>query len=181
MRQVNIATQLGCSQAAVSKIKRRNGLNMSNCGRKRITNARNDWKLQRIVKKKCHFVNSSMTSQEWKRVWHLVSRNINFCLLQEMGYRNRLPVTKPLLNKKQQQKRLQWAREHQDCDAAQWFRVTFSDEPKFCISFGNQGTKVWRLLGEQNHQSCVKQCQIASVSDGMESQVFILSASFTPL
>ena len=156
MRQVDIATQVGCSQAAVSRILRRNGSNRSSCGRKRKTNARDDRKLGRIVKKR-RFANSSQISQEWNESGIQVSRSTTFRRLQEMGYRSRVPVTKPLLSKKQRQKRLQWAREHQDWNAAQWFRVMFSDESKFCISFGNQGTRVWRRSGEQNHPSCLKQ------------------------
>ncbi len=31
---------------------------------------------------------------------------------------------------------------------AQWSKVLFSDESKFCISFGNQGPRVWRKSGE---------------------------------
>ena len=61
IRQVNIATQVGCPQAAVSKLLRRNGLNRSNCGRKRNTNARDDRKLRRSVKKR-RFTNSSEMS-----------------------------------------------------------------------------------------------------------------------
>ncbi len=39
---------------------------------------------------------------------------------------------------------------------AQWFKVLFSDESKFCISFGNQGPRVWRKGGEAHSQSCLK-------------------------
>ena len=57
----------------------------------------------------------------------------------------------------------------------QWPRVTFSVESKFCISFSNQGTKVWRLSEEQNHPSCVKQSQILPVYDGVGGHVFVWS------
>ncbi len=33
---------------------------------------------------------------------------------------------------------LTWAREKKNWAVAQWFKVLFSDESKFCISFGNQ-------------------------------------------
>ncbi len=39
---------------------------------------------------------------------------------------------------------------------AQWSKVLFSDESKFCISFGNQGPRVWRKGGEAHSQSCLK-------------------------
>ncbi len=48
-------------------------------------------------------------------------------------------ATKPLLNQRQRQKRLTWAKEKKNWTVAQWSKVLFSDESKFCISFGNQG------------------------------------------
>ncbi len=35
-------------------------------------------------------------------------------------------------------------------------QVLFSDESKFCISFGNQGPRVWRKGGEAHSPSCLK-------------------------
>ncbi len=48
-------------------------------------------------------------------------------------------ATKPLLKQKQRQKHLTWATEKKNWTVAQWSKVLFSDEFKFCISFGNQG------------------------------------------
>ncbi len=39
---------------------------------------------------------------------------------------------------------------------AQWSKVLFSDESKFCISFGNQGPRVRRKSGEAHSPSCLK-------------------------
>ncbi len=47
-------------------------------------------------------------------------------------------ATKPLLNQRQRQKRLTWAVEKNNWTVAQWSKVLFSDESKFCISFGNK-------------------------------------------
>ncbi len=47
-------------------------------------------------------------------------------------------ATKPLLNQRQRQKRLTWAVEKKNWTVAQWSKVLFSDESKFCISFGNK-------------------------------------------
>ncbi len=46
------------------------------------------------------------------------------------------------------QRRLTWAKEKKNWTVAQWSKVLFSDESKFCISFGNQGPRVWRKGGE---------------------------------
>ncbi len=53
-------------------------------------------------------------------------------------------ATEPLLNQKHCQKHLTWTKEKKNWTVAQWFKVLFSDESKFCISFGNQGPRVWR-------------------------------------
>ncbi len=53
-------------------------------------------------------------------------------------------ATKPLLNQRQRQKHLTWAVEKNNWTVAQRSKVLFSDESKFCISFGNQGLRVWR-------------------------------------
>ncbi len=54
------------------------------------------------------------------------------------------------------QRRLASAKEKKNWTVAQWSKVLFSDESKFCISFGNQGPRVWRKGGEARSQSCFK-------------------------
>ncbi|KAI2652527.1 Transposable element Tc1 transposase [Labeo rohita] len=47
-----------------------------------------------------------------------------------------------LLNHRRRQRRLTWAKEKKKWTVAQWSKVLFSDEGKFCISFGNQVPRV---------------------------------------
>ncbi len=54
------------------------------------------------------------------------------------------------------QGRLTWAKDKKNWTVAQWFKVLFSDESKFCISFGDQGPRVWRKGGEAHSPSCLK-------------------------
>ncbi len=54
------------------------------------------------------------------------------------------------------QRRLTWGKEKKNWTVAQWSKVLFSDESKFCISFGNQGPRVWRKGGEAHSPSCLK-------------------------
>ncbi len=54
------------------------------------------------------------------------------------------------------QRRLTWAKEKKNWTVAQWSKVIFSDESKFCSSFGNQGPRVWRKGGEAHSLSCLK-------------------------
>ncbi|KAI2668016.1 Transposable element Tcb2 transposase [Labeo rohita] len=62
----------------------------------------------------------------------------------------------PLLNHRQCQRHLTWAKVKKKWTVAQWSKVLFSDENKFCISFGNQGPRVWRKGREAHSPSCLK-------------------------
>ncbi|KAI2654202.1 Transposable element Tc1 transposase [Labeo rohita] len=65
-------------------------------------------------------------------------------------------VHRPLLYHRQHQRRLTWAKEKKKWTVAQWSIVLFSDESKFCISFGNQSPRVWRKGGVAHSPSCLK-------------------------
>ncbi len=65
-------------------------------------------------------------------------------------------ATKPLLKQKHHQKHLTWAKERKNGTVAQWSKVQFSDESTFCISFGNQGHRVWRKSGETQNPCYLK-------------------------
>lgn len=70
--------------------------------------------------------------------------------MQDMGFSCHIPCVKPLLNKRQRQKRLAWAKDQKDPSAAAWSKVMFSDESKCCMPFGmiSKGPRVWRKRGE---------------------------------
>ncbi len=72
------------------------------------------------------------------------------------SYVFRKRANKPLLNQRQRQKHLTWAVEKKNWTVVQWSKVLFSDESKFCISFGNQGPRVWRKSGEAQNPCCLK-------------------------
>ncbi len=72
------------------------------------------------------------------------------------GYNFRKRATKPLLKQKHRQKHLIWAKEKKNWTVTQGSKVLFSDESKFCISFGNQGPRVWRKSGEAQNPCCLK-------------------------
>ncbi len=54
------------------------------------------------------------------------------------------------------QRRLTWTKKKKNWTVTQWSKVLFSDESKFCISFGNQGPRVWRKGGEAHSPSFLK-------------------------
>ncbi len=151
--QTFIAKEAGCSQSAVSKHVNRKLSGRKKCGRKRCTTNREN--LMRIVKQN-RFKNLGELNKEWTEAGVKASRATTHRCVKEFGYSCRIPLVKPLLNHRQRQRRLTWAKEKKNWTVAQWSKVLFSDESKFCISFGNQGPRVWRKGGEAHSPSCMK-------------------------
>ncbi len=96
----------------------------------------------RIVKQN-RFKNLDELHKEWTEAGVKASRVTTHRRIKEFGYSCR-------------QRRLTWAKEKKNWTVAQWSKVLFSDESKFCISFGNQGPRVWRKGGEAHSPSCLK-------------------------
>ncbi len=122
---------------------------------KRCTTNRENCSLMRIVKQN-RFKNLGELHKEWTEAGVNASRATTHKRVKEFGYSCRIPLVKPLLNHRQRQRRLTWAKEKKNWTVAQWSKVLFSDESKFCISFGNQGPRVWRKGGEAHSPSCMK-------------------------
>ncbi len=101
----------------------------------------------------------SFTSSELKLEWvHQESPRSDI-------FRKR--ATKPLLKQKQHQKHLSWAKEKNNWTVAQCSNVLFSDESTFCISFVNQGPRIWRKRGESQNPCCLKSSVKFPVSDDL--------------
>ncbi len=115
-----------------------------NLGRKRCTSNRDDRKLENTVKQA-----DSNTCESFTRSG-LKLESVHQESPCSDVFRKR--ATKPLLNQRQRQKHLTWAVEKKNS----WSKVLFSDESKFCISFGNQGPRVWRKSGEAQNPCCLK-------------------------
>ncbi len=137
-----IGKEAGCSQSAVSKHVNRKLSGRKKCGRKRCTTNREKHSLMRIVKQN-RFKNLGELHKEWTEAGVKVSRATTHRRVKEFGYSCR-------------QRRLTWAKEKKNWTVAQWSKVLFSDESKFCISFGNQGPRVWTKSGEAHSPSCLK-------------------------
>ncbi len=129
-----IAKEAGCSQSAVSKHVNRKLSGRKKCGRKRCTTNRENHSLMRNVKQN-RFKNFGELHKEWTEAGVKALRATTHRRVKEYGYSCH-------------QRRLTWAKEKKNWTVAQWSKVLFSDESKFCISFGNQGPKVWRKGGE---------------------------------
>ncbi len=138
--QTCIANEAGCSQSAVSKHVNRKLSGRKKCGRKRCTTNREDPSLMRIVKQN-RFKNLGELHKEWTEAGVKASRATTHRRVKEFGYSCR-------------QRCLTWAKK-KNWTVAQWSKVLFSDESKFCISFGNQGPRVWRKGGEAHSLRCL--------------------------
>ncbi len=136
--QTFIAKEAGCSQSAVSKHVNRKLSGREKCGRKKCTTNREKRSLMRIVKQN-RFKNCGELHKKWTEAGVEASRATTHRRVKEFGYSCR-------------QRCLTWAKE-KNWTVAQWSKVLFSDESKFCISFGIQGPRVWRKGGEAHRQS----------------------------
>ncbi len=132
-----ISKEAGSSQSAVSK-----HVNRKLSGRKRCTTNRENRSLMRIVKQNL-FKNLGELHKEWTEAGFKASRAPHTDVSKEFGYSCR-------------QRSLTWAKEKKNWTIAQWFKVLFSDESKCCISFGNQGPRVWKKGGEAQSPRCLK-------------------------
>ncbi len=94
------------------------------------------------IVKQNQFKNLGELHKEWTEAGVKASRATTHRRVKEFGYSSR-------------QRRLTWAKE-KNWTAAQWSKVLFSDESKICISFGNQGPRVWRTGGEAHSPSFLK-------------------------
>ncbi len=140
--QTFVDKEAGCSWSAVSKHVNRKLSGRKKCGRKRCTTNRENRSLMRIVKQN-RFKKLGELHKEWTEAGVKALRATTHRHVKEFGYSCH-------------QRRLTWAKEKKNWTVAQWSKVLFSDESKFCISFGNQGPRVWRKRGEAHSPSCLK-------------------------
>ncbi len=73
---------------------------------------------------------------------------------------------------------LPWTEEKNNWTVAQWSKVLFSDESKFCISFVNQGPRVWRKRGEAQNPCCLKSSVKSMSSAGVGPKCFLKSTVY---
>ncbi len=105
-----IAKEAGCSQSSVSKHINREAKGRKRCGRKKCTSNRDNRTLERIVKQN-PFKNVGEIHKEWTAAGVSASRTTMHRRMQDMGFSCRIPCVKPLLNNRQRQKRLAWAKD----------------------------------------------------------------------
>ncbi len=118
-----IAKEAGCSQSSVSKHINREAKGRKRCGRKKCTSNRDNRTLERIVKQN-PFKNVGEIHKEWTAAGVSASRTTMHRRMQDMGFSCRIPCVKPLLNNRQRQKCLAWAKDKKDWTAAEWSKIS---------------------------------------------------------
>ncbi len=144
--QTFIAKEAGCSQSDVSKHVNRSWVEGKSVEEKDAQPTERTAALWGLSSKIDSRIWVNFTRNGLRLGQGIKSHHTQTC--QEFGYSCRIPLVKPLLNHRQLQRHLTWAKEKKNWTVAQWSKVLFSDESKFCISFGNQGPRVWRKGGE---------------------------------
>ncbi len=135
--QTFIVKEAGCSQSAVSK-----HVNRELSGRKKMHNRPREPQPYEDCQAKS-IQELSELHKEWTEAGVKASRVTTHRRVEEFGYSCL-------------QRRLTWTKEKKNWTVAQWSKVLFSDESKFCISFGNQGPRVWRKGGEAHSPGFLK-------------------------
>ncbi len=168
-----IAKEAGCSQSSVSKHINREAKGRKRCGRKKCTSNRDNRTLERIVKQN-PFKNVGEIHKEWTAAGVSASRTTTHRRMQDMGFSCRIPCVKPLLNNRQRQKRLAWAKDKKDWTAAEWSKVMFSDESKLCkvIVLWKSGSQSLEEERRGTESTLLEvQCKVSTVSDGLGCHV----------
>ena len=151
------ARVVGRSKSVVSRIVKRyneeNSLDeKKKLGRPLKTDAREDRELVRMAKSD-RFQSSRKLASKFAAG---ISHQTVIRRLGKVGFKSKVAAVKPLISKKNQRKRLEFARVHQTWTQSQWNSIHFSDESKFNV-FGNDGQRfVWRQKNEKLSSACVK-------------------------
>ncbi len=139
------------------------------CGRKKCTSNRDNRTLERIVKQN-PFKNVGEIHKEWTAAGVSASRTTTHRRMQDMGFSCLIPCVKPLLNNRQRQKRLAWAKDKKDWTGAEWSKVMFSDESQFSkVKSGSQSLEDERRGTES--MLLEVQCKVSTVRDGLGCHV----------
>ncbi len=105
----------------------------------------------RIVKQN-RFKNLGELHKEWTEAGVKASRATTHRRVKEFGYSCCIPLVKPLLNHRQRQRRLTWAKEKKSWTVAQWSKVLFSDESNFVFHLETKvlesGGRVEKLIAQ---------------------------------
>lgn len=130
--QRQIAAKMKISRCAVQNSLREGGSKRKNCGRKRVTNIRQDRQIKFMVQTSPTISSANISTQLNDDLSiNVSSRTIRRRLSKEMDLKARRPARKPLMTEKQRLARIRFCKTHASKSAEWWHRVMFSDESTF--------------------------------------------------
>lgn len=118
-------------------------------GRPRKTTAREDRYLQRQATQRRRTTANVMRHHLRAATNTIISGQTTRNRLHDVNLRARRPVKRPTLTQNHRARRRAWCTPHVRWTRAQWARVMFSDESRFCLEPSDGRVRVWRRRGEQ--------------------------------
>ncbi len=98
------------------------------------------------------FKNLGELHKEWTEAGVKASRATTHRRVKEFGYSCRIPLVKPLLNHRQHQRRLTWAKEKKNWTVAQWSKSSFQMRASFVFHLETKvlesGGRVEKLIAQ---------------------------------
>lgn len=158
--QKDIATVIGVTQGAVSKVLKRARLFGSPAQRPRghrpkSTSPREDRAILRLCRTNRFMTASRIRAEFLRRTGrHISVRTVRRRLLVA-GYKSRRPARCPRLTDEHRQRRRRWARRHRQWDIRHWSHCLFTDESRFTLFHTDGRLRVRRREGERFVASCV--------------------------
>ncbi len=159
-----IAKEAGCSQSSVSKHINREAKGRKRCGRKKCTSNRDNRTLERIVKQN-PFKMWGRFTKSGLQLESVLQEPLRTDVCKDMGFSCRISCVKPLLNNRQRQKRLAWAKDKKDWTAADWSKLCSLMKVNFAFPWE---IRVPESGGrEERHRITLLevQCKVSTVSD----------------
>lgn len=147
-------------QMIINKYRKYNTIeNMPKSGRRKSYTDRELRTLIRLSK-----ANPFFTARQLRAIWKPLSISSVKLLLRKNGLFGRISCKKPMLNKKQIQKRLDWAKSYGSWTTKMWSNVIFSDEASIQLK-PSKIVYVRRCIGDRNK----KPYTIKTVKHGWKS------------
>lgn len=116
-------------------------------------------RIQRRIRRICmqnRFMSLTNITGSYNKHLQNISRSTVNNILIKYGLKSRPAIIKPLLNKKQRIRRIQWARGKEDWDHKKWASVVFSDESMFRTMSHTRRATVRCLENERLKPFCTK-------------------------
>ena len=146
---------VGKRQSCISRLLRKAGRRPCTSGpaqrgRARLLSARDERVLKRLVTSGVCDTAAEIARQSTIFGLPNISADTIRRALRRQGLVARVKPRKPALTKLQRQRRLEWARAHRNCTAADWERVIFSDETKLLCVNPNGRAWCWRPANDHS-------------------------------